>query len=102
MFHHVNRGGSIITITTLRGEVGADVVLVPGCAGEGIAPTTFVFESYGELRPDLLPPLVVLQFAMRLSTIFLITCVSEDFRPLGPVRLTPFSCCLDVLFGSDE
>ena len=71
----------IITITTLRGEVGADVVLVPGCAGEGIAPTTFVFESYGELRPDLLPPLVVLQFDMRLSTIFFTTCVSGYFRP---------------------
>ena len=45
---------------TLSGEVGAEVVFVPGCCGEG--PGGFE-ESYGELSPDRLPPpLVLLMF----------------------------------------
>ena len=46
---------------TLSGDVGAEVVFVPGCcSGDGAAAGGFDPESYGELRPDRLPPLVVL------------------------------------------
>ena len=50
---------------TLSGEVGADVVFVPGCCGDGAAGG--FDESYGELRPDRLPPLVVLYVSVLIN-----------------------------------
>ena len=81
---------------TLSGEVGAEVVFVPGCCcGDGAAAGGF--DSYGELRPDRLPPLVVLYVLCLCLCLFVLLYVSLLIEWVGAI---PWAIQLQIQIGA--